>query len=253
LCIDPPDNSELLALLNEKEAAVDYGPPVLEAVAKGLEKSVSRSLSKDAVDNLKERMRAPENAKLLSSPKVNPEVWNSLPNGAKFADLRLQQHQTTISHGLITLAKIADQLARPQISPKDMSNAIMQHVKDGANLLGKGFQDLTSRRRAELRQHIQPEYSGICSSSYPASEFLFGDNFEELLKKSKASSDLTKKVSSRFRGHTSKPYLRSSPSSSLNYTRPSPGSYRRGGPNRGNFRQNWRGQRQSHQKPSFQQ
>jgi len=238
------EGEALISLLLEQEDAVDYGPAVNKIVGDGMLKAVTKPISKETIEAFKNKIKVPENCKLLGVPRVNPEIWNSLPNKARISDLRLQQLQLNTSQGLVVLSRIADVIARSPPTPNAFAE-IMQHVKDGVTLLGTGHQHLTSRRRIDIKYHIQPEYAGICSGPIEPSEFLFGDNLEDLLKKSKATSELMKKVTPIKRPHYTKPYTRAgaSGSTNLNFSRPSPENYRRGGQYRGQFRGQWRNQR----------
>jgi len=209
-----------------------------------MERAVTQSLSKDSIESLKTKIRVPENAKLIGVPKVNPEIWTSLSNRARMTDFRMQQMQQNTMYGLQSLAKIADLISKGQPSSTSFAE-IMQIVKDGVTLMGMGHQNLSLRRKYELKQHIQPEYASICTGPLQISEYLFGDNIEDLLKKSKATSELVKKVTPRPRLPISKPYARPSSTNtytgSLNYVRPSLEQYRRGGQTRGNQRNSVRG------------
>lgn len=249
-----------MSLFLEQEDKVEYGAAINVTVATGIEKMVMKLPSKEACESLKSKLKVPENGKLMGVPKVNPEIWNSLPNKARITDFRLQQMQQSASNGLVSLAKIADTISKSQISSNGaVFTEILQHVKDGVTLIGAEHQQITSRRRMEIKAHIHPEYASICTAQTPASEFLFGDNLEELLKKSKATSDLMRKVTPRIVGnsygsrpHTVKPYSRGGGSTSLNFSRPPVDQTRRGGQYRGQFRSSWRGQKRG-QKPGYNQ
>jgi len=230
-------------IFNDEEDTVSYGPPLMNVIAEGMTKAVSRALNKEAVDRITQQVKLPENCKEIGVTKVNPEIWNSLPNFARMNDLNYQKTQQTISHGLITLANVAQILAKSKDASPSITEA-MTCLKNGSNLLGIGFQDLNARRRAAMKPHLTPEYSGICSMKSIKSELLFGDNLEEELKKSKATSDLTRKVTNKTRPHYRKPYARSSQSNPLNFNRPSPNYQSRGGgQNRGQNQRRWRGSR----------
>jgi len=160
--IAPIEGSELLTVFNDCEDLVTYGSPILSAVSDGMQKAVSRVLPKEKMDLIIGQAKVPENCKAIGVPKVNPEIWNSLPSTARVNDLNLQKTQQSISYGLITMANIAATLAKAQTSnPTNVE--VMQHVKNGCTLLGMGFQEVNLRRRAAMRCHITPEYSGICS------------------------------------------------------------------------------------------
>jgi len=230
-------------IFNDIEDVVSYGPPLMGVIAEGMTKAVSRSLSKETVEKITQQIKIPENCKEIGVTRVNPEIWNSLPNSARMNDLNYQKTQQTISQGLITLASVAQILA----TSKDVSPTIkeaMNCLKNGSNLLGLGFQEINSKRRMAMKPHLTHEYSGICSMKPMKSEFLYGDNLEEELKKSKATSELTRKVTVKTRPHYRKPYSRPSPSATLNFNRPSQNYQPRGGgQTRGQQHRRWRGSR----------
>jgi len=105
------EESDLLSLLNDSDETLEYGPSLLEQLSTGMVKSVTGTLSKEIMDPSKRKVLVPWNCKTTGVPKVNPELWNSVPNKARLIDLRLLQTQQSLSHGLVTFAKIAELLA----------------------------------------------------------------------------------------------------------------------------------------------
>jgi len=109
----------------------------------------------------------------------------------------------------------------------------MQLVKNGSNLLGQGFQEINARRKLEIKPHLAQEYASICGAKENTTEYLFGDNLEEQLKKSKSASDLVRKFSNRYPAARARPYERVQAHGSLNFNRPSQNQFQRGGLQRG--------------------
>jgi len=239
--------SDIVKVFTEEEETMSYGPPLMKGIAEGMAKTICRTLTKEAVEKLTEQVKIPDNCKEIGVPRVNPEIWNSLPAPARVNDLNLQKTQQTISYGLITLANVANILAQSTGASPVILGA-MNCLKNGSNLLGMGFQEISSKRRSAMKPHMAQEYSGICAMKTVRSEFLFGDSLDEELKKSKATSELTRKVTNKTRPHYKKPYERLNQSNfnSLNLNRPSQqyqNQNRGGGQKRGqhhNYRR-WKG------------
>jgi hypothetical protein len=134
-------------------------------VAEGFTKTIRRPLTKESVNKLKENMLVPSNCKGFSVPKMNLEIWRTLPSHARLTDVKHQQNQQVLSYGLITLARIADGLAtRKSELPKDLTSTLMKQAIEGANLIGDQFQSINTSRRMEVKRYINPEYANICSA-----------------------------------------------------------------------------------------
>ena len=61
----------------------------------------------------KERSEAidgPQNCKLLTTTRVNPEIWDIAKKQTRSMDARFQQLQGTLSKGLVPLASIAGKI-----------------------------------------------------------------------------------------------------------------------------------------------
>lgn len=99
------------------------------------------------------------------APKVNNELWRTLPSHARLNDLRNQQLQQSIGMGLSVFATMASSvLSASDIVPKEIRTSLLRSATDGANLLGDQFQSLSTRRRMDLKKFMNPEFAGICSA-----------------------------------------------------------------------------------------
>lgn len=233
---DNTANNSLQEVLKDSEDLVEYGNPLTDQIAERFQKCVTRPLSKQTSEKLKEKMKTPENCKLLAAPKVNGEIWNVLPNNIRNGDFKLQQMQIAMSQGLITLAKIADCVKSNNengLIPSHVAEEILQLSVDGGNLIGMGFQEINSKRRQEIRPALNQEYSGICSQRFPVTEYLFGDDLNDNLRSSKAAANVVRRATSNKTRHSFKPYNKPAQTfktrPNLNYTRPPPNQFRRGG------------------------
>lgn len=236
---------DFFAPLQDTESSPEFGDEVLQNIADGMNKTVTRPYSKESYAQLTKKLKIPSNCKSMVVPKMNPEIWNHLPGKARINDLNIQQQQHISSLGLVSLTQIADEVAKYKDRiPAAFGKKILQLCMDGANALGHGFQVSIGKRRSEVKQYLHSDYANICSSSTPVTEYLFGDDLKDLAKSSKASMQLVKRGYTggiiKDRNNRFVPYSKGSkyqtaaqPSSgSLNRFRPSyghPMNNRRGG------------------------
>lgn len=193
------------AILQDVEKDVEYGPALVETVAQSFVKTVSRKLKKETASQLRENVKIPENCKAFLAPKMNKEVWRTLPSHARLEDVRKQQLQSVMSTSLSALAMIADTVTRnSKVIPGPVKAAMLKTAIDAANLLGDQFQDISSRRRMDVRKYISQQYSPLCSKEFGPSEYLFGSDFSEALKSSRNESLLLRRNDSR--SHRFVPY-----------------------------------------------
>lgn len=231
---------ELQSALSDCEKSLEMGPEIGNSVADAYNRTVKRPLSKETVTQLYAKYKIPRNCKSLIVPKVNPEIWGHLPNRAKIGDLGLQSVQQCMGFALNTLAITSNMIAKfsaeKQITPAAASQ-LLQLCMDSGNVLGNGFQSVTTKRKMEIKPQLHPDYAGICSNENPVTEYLFGSDLKEALKTSKAASMVMKqtfsKYSTRFKPYEQRRYRPSgafqSTSNPLNRQRPSWGSQRRRG------------------------
>lgn len=221
------EDPSILEMFQDVEKNVEYGQELAQYVADGFQKTVTRPLSSETSNTLKENFKVPSNCKPFVVPKMNPEIWGQLDSRSRVTDLKYQQLQQTMSYGLVSLTNIANFIAtRSTEIPSDFSKSILRISMDGANLLGAGFQQLTAKRRLEVKPHLNSDYASICTSKSLPSEHLFGNDLNETLKASKNTAGLVKK--------TLRPMVRTNPytrqgTGNLNRYRPSSQPTRGGG------------------------
>lgn len=199
---------------------------------------MTRPLSKENKERLKQELKIPENCSTFRVPKMNTEIWNRLPQRARMIDIKYQQLQQTLSLGMTVLVKMSDEISKKaNLIPKDTLTKVLKIGLDGANLMGNQIQDLNTKRKSEVKQYLNSDFADICNAKIPVSEYLFGPNLAESLKTSKATSTVMKNSLPVKRYH---PYQQSRPGS-LNFQRPST-------PRRGP----WNGQQQQSNQRYFQ-
>ncbi|OXA42207.1 hypothetical protein Fcan01_23311 [Folsomia candida] len=186
---DINEENDLNELLKDVEGTIEYGPEVKSQIAEGFVKTAMRPLSKDSSLNMKEKLKIPSNCKQFQVPKINAEIWNHLPTPSKMADIKYQQIQQSLTQGLVGLTRIAHEVVSNDV-PNATRTSILKIAIDTANLLGDQLQNISARRKSDVKRFINPEYSAICSTQVSGTEFLFGNDLNEALKASKAVSNV---------------------------------------------------------------
>lgn len=220
---DLDEDLDLDLTFQDIEQTVDFGPDVDPKVAERIEKTVSRPLSKENQSKLNSELKIPRNCKFLNVPKMNREIWERMRTQSRMQDLNLQQIHQIMAQGLTTLTLIANEVSnsRSNIEPK-VGKKILKLCMNGSNLMGEGFQKLITKRRAQVKPLMNSDFSGICSSSVPASGgLLFGENLAETLKSSRNTAQVFKKGFQRFNSERRfKPYEKPGPSRYFNQNQP---------------------------------
>ncbi len=151
--------------MKDVEKSIEFGPDLNPAVAEGFVKTMTRPLSKETSESLKNKFKIPNNCKPFVIPKMNQEIWTHLPTTARLNDLNFQQVQQTLGFGVNALAQIANIVAisGSQI-PKEVKSTILKMSIDSGNLLGDQIQSFSRKRRLEVKKHINADYHGICNA-----------------------------------------------------------------------------------------
>jgi hypothetical protein len=216
--------SELLSILNQAPDSDEFSAPLNPTIAQSFARVPNQLLSKEVLLKFKDSYKVPENCKVIGTPKVNPEIWSSLPNLVKQADARQQFIQQHLSRAIVAQSRLAEQVVELSSSiPKKNSEAILKTVMDTASILGVAMREFNAKRKTNIRPSIQNEYTGICSSKSEVTEYLFGDNLEQSLKAVKSTSKIIKPATSVRGGYRFQPYKTSFQSKflpSLNYRAP---------------------------------
>lgn len=161
--LDINEENDLNELLKDVEGTIEYGPEVKSQIAEGFVKTAMRPLSKDSSLNMKEKLKIPSNCKQFQVPKINAEIWNHLPTPSKMADIKYQQIQQSLTQGLVGLTRIAHEVVSNDV-PNATRTSILKIAIDTANLLGDQLQNISARRKSDVKRFINPEYSAICST-----------------------------------------------------------------------------------------
>ena len=160
-----------------------------------------RWLNKLDETNLKEKSNKylrPINCDRLITPKVNPEIWGRLDRQTRGKDVRLSNLQTTLTKvGNIT-AKNNRYVVKG--SCRGRESWCWQHDPNeyryiSIALLGHISFEISQRRRDAIRPTLHKDYSTLCASHVPITNFLFGDELQTQLNHIRASNKISSTAS----------------------------------------------------------
>jgi len=147
------------------------------------------------MEKFKGSFKPPLNAKELGVPKVNPEIWQSLPRKAQAADASFQHLQQFMSRSLIAQSKLTEILAdNASKIPQDILKQLLTLAMDGANQTGSAIREINIRRRQQIKPYLSSDCTGLCAASVPVTELLFGNNLERDIASSKTAAKVMKSV-----------------------------------------------------------
>ena len=157
------------------------GPPINEKISSVVDKLRLQRMNQDQAKAIMKRHNTPENVH-LRLPKCEPTIWNEIPGKARSTDLKFQTTQTAL------LGAINCQL--DALISANVSKDVLTSCLDGITLAMTANFDLNQRRRVAIRPHFKYEFAkGLCSTTSPADEFLFGG---DTAKRVKEMAELTK-------------------------------------------------------------
>jgi len=187
--------SEIEAILNGNETETEYGPPINQKVVTAFVKLIGQVPSKEQMEKSRSDFKPPSNGKELGVPKVNPEIWHSLPRKAQTADATSQHVQQFLSRSLVAQCKLAEILADNSTKiPKDLLKQLLTVTMDGATQTSSAFREISIRRRQQIKPYLSPDCTGLCSPAVPITDQLFGNNLEKDITATKATAKVMKSV-----------------------------------------------------------
>ena len=197
--------------------ADDSGPAVEKQLAEFINNLWSKKLSDTKLKEKSAKYLRPANCETLTTPRVNPEIWEKLSHSVKQQDLRSSSIQKTVSSAGAAMCKSIEMLLEMKNSKQPKSDPDIQKLvkmaSDAVALLGHAHIDLSHRRRESIKPHLNKDYAGLCASHVPITALLFGDDLQTQLNNIRASNRVsTTAVGNRHKqtkGHPSRNYQRS--------------------------------------------
>jgi hypothetical protein len=136
-------------ILNETQSPPEYGLLLSQRVAEYSDMILlTHDVNREVLHKIKEQLKVPDNAKLLSAQRLNPELWRFLPRNIRSSDTKLQYLQQKISRGRVAQARATDlilKLASNNKLNKDEVSGISSLLVGSATSLGLAFREINNR------------------------------------------------------------------------------------------------------------
>ena len=178
----PHDDLEVESDLYKDEKEI--GPPLFEKLADRLTKAMTLPPQKSALDSIAEKYKTPSNARAACAPRVDPEIWMTLPGRTRAKDVATQKLQRQVVKGTLPYGLILQELNDISKGEKILDIGKLKGLAlDGLSLAGNAVYELSMKRREDLKGGISPRYRGLCGRHTPLAENLFGSDLPAALKK----------------------------------------------------------------------
>ncbi|XP_063956543.1 uncharacterized protein LOC129277928 [Lytechinus pictus] len=188
------------------DTGISVGPAKFDKLAERLTKAVTLPPKKESLEKISSRYLTPSNAPEACTPRIVPEVWQTISGRARSNDVRLQKLQNNVLQGLLPYGEILEELhaATSQKRPVNIER-IKEFSLDGLTLSGHASYELSMYRRAEIKPYINPKYKGLCSRNTPLDEKLFGKDIQSTLKNVAEAYNVGQKSHIMGRPHVATP------------------------------------------------
>lgn len=162
---------------------------------------LATGLNEQSLNARLEKIRRPENCKLLRVTKVNSEIWDIAQKNTRSMDVRLQKLQEMLTKGLTPLARVAGVVGEA-LSTKGELPLSLDDLWEGLSssvLIASANHNLNMCRRDLFKADLDEKYKALCSNKEPVSQQLFGDDLGERLKTVKKSKKAAQQLTGNKR------------------------------------------------------
>ena len=152
--LDSSEGGIVDSLILEVTDAERTGTALPDKIASVLENILSTGLNDQAASSRKEKIKRPDNCKLLSVTKVNQEIWDIAHRSTRSMDSRLQKMQELLIKGLIPIATLAGSVGEAMEGSSDLpdKNQVWDNLSSAMVLIAGANHELNMCRRDMLRQ-----------------------------------------------------------------------------------------------------
>ena len=153
------------------------GPKIADEIAGVVNKLRLNRISVDQCKTLMKRHSRPENVK-VNLPKCENSIWTQLQTRTRSNDAKLQTTQQILLASLNCQLEVTNKLVSSKASKEVLSTAL-----DGITLTMTSNYELNLRRREAIKPFFKQEFAkGLCNTTVPADEYLFGGDTSKRIK-----------------------------------------------------------------------
>ena len=194
---DASDSEQWLAQLTSDLVDEEIlAPDIMPELAVTLNKITTKRASDEKLKAKLDAYPPPANITGMTTPKVNPEVWSKLKADTRSRDIRLQKAQLRVVRGLTPLAQLAERILKAKLSSSEINfSECLTLALNAFSLIVNGNSELSYRRREMIRPDLNASYRGLCSTTTPITEYLFGDDLAQVVKDINETNRVATRVS----------------------------------------------------------
>ena len=195
---------EITAELLDNE---DTGAEVNAKLAKLVDGLMSQKQKEEAFSSRGKRYPRPKNCEFLTVPKMNTEIWSSIPTFAKNNDVALQRIQLHLIKSVTAVSSVIDKLNLvndESSSEKFDANELLKTLVDSVAFAGAANRGIVRKRKDLVKFHLTPKFQKLCSKEEFTPSSLFGEslaqNVKEINDMGKISKDMANQFGRNLRG-----------------------------------------------------
>ncbi|MES9882492.1 MAG: hypothetical protein ABW185_16610 [Sedimenticola sp.] len=191
---DVPKKSKMLQSMKKKfEKSEEYSPAVHTDVADLVNTALKNNVNSNDAKELQAKYVRPGNCDTVIVPDINPELWEnkSISRYHRTQDCRLQKIQGLITSAIVPIT----QLVNAAVTDDKLDDTGFEHAVDALSLLTYAHNGCSMFRRQKLERSLDEKYKGLCNSTAPVTNHLFGDDLNKKVTEMQTMQKLAKEVS----------------------------------------------------------
>ena len=202
---DPCSGDILENMTSDYLNAEETSHKLNDKLSKLIDTLMSQNPNDDIVKTRNKKYLRPANCNNLTVPKMNPEIWNSVPSYSRNHDLAFQKLQQNLVKGVMPIAQVIEKLysAKDDISSDVLDcNDLVKTLVDAVGFAGAANLDIIKKRKELVKHKLAPKFQKLCSGNAFSATTLFGDNLAQEVKEindmGKLTNDISKPGSSGY-------------------------------------------------------
>lgn len=200
------DNDPILCQVKDMyQKEEEVSAPLSKALAGTFNNLLASQLKFDKVKPKLEQYSKPKNCTGMVVPRTNPEAWGILHSTTQKRDYKMSLIQSDMLRAMTPMMMVSDialQVRNGSLKQKDVDfEDIFQKTIDSVSMLTFANQEMSRRRRDNIRPHLDPKFQKLCDSTNPITEWLLGNDLSQAMDNSHKQSQMNQRL-----GRQNKPF-----------------------------------------------
>ena len=187
----PGMKPELQAALSAAIPVFQTSDAILPDLAETIKSTWQKPLDQAKVESILGKIHPPDNAVFLRVQRTNERVYKMLKKPSIAQDASIQKTQQLTTSAAAQTAQLLHKLNVLPVGTKvddALLKDLMIPLAETFTLLSHATAKLNLSRKNKISRAVPKQYASIRSCSFPASEFLFGDDIDSVLATAKKQS-----------------------------------------------------------------